>query len=51
MPSAAPAADETDTGEEQEQEGFFVLSESLQEQMALEFQNEQVVKMFGQQME
>ena len=31
--------------------GFFTLSESLQEQMALQFQNEQVIKMFGRQME
>lgn len=34
-----------------QQEGFFTLSESLQHEMALEFQNEQVVKMFGKQME
>jgi hypothetical protein len=46
----APQVDEADD-EGQPQEGFFTLSESLQEQMALEFQNEQVVKMFGKQME
>ena len=46
MPSAAPAADEG-----QPEAGFFTLSESLQNQMSLEFQNEQVVKMFGKQME
>jgi hypothetical protein len=33
------------------EEGFFTLSESLQQQMALQFQNEQVVKLFGKQME
>ena len=48
LPSAEHAAEEVDEGQ---QEGFFALSESLQEQMALEFQNEQVVKMFGKQME
>ena len=48
LPSTEPTAKEVDEGE---QEGFFTLSESLQEQMALEFQNEQVVKMFGKQME
>ena len=48
LPSAEPSVEEADEGE---QEGFLTLSESLQEQMALEFQNEQVVKMFGKQME
>mmetsp|Transcript_11208 Transcript_11208/g.12921 ORF Transcript_11208/g.12921 Transcript_11208/m.12921 type:complete len:188 (+) Transcript_11208:53-616(+) len=33
------------------EEGFFTLSESFQEQMALQFQNEQVVKLFGKQIE
>mmetsp|Transcript_10620 Transcript_10620/g.25563 ORF Transcript_10620/g.25563 Transcript_10620/m.25563 type:complete len:191 (-) Transcript_10620:85-657(-) len=51
MPSSAPAADEVDGEQEEQAGGFFMLSESLQEQMALEFQNEQVVKMFGKQME
>ena len=50
-PSAAPAADEVDGEQEEQAAGFFTLSESLQEQMAMEFQNEQVVKMFGKQME
>ena len=50
MPSAAPM--EADDGGSEEKPGsFFTLSESLQEEMALEFQNEQVVKMFGKQME
>ena len=36
---------------EQQGGGAFVISESLQEKMALEFQNEQVVKLFGRQLE
>lgn len=47
LPPSEPTPDEA----EGQQEGFFTLSESLQEQMAMEFQNEQVVKMFGKQME
>ena len=53
VPTAAPQAEEGN-GEGQQPtppEAFFTLSGSLQEQMALEFQNEQVVKMFGKQME
>ena len=48
----SPMAPEAEGVNEQDQpEGFFTLSESLQQQMAQEFQNEQVVKMFGKQME
>jgi len=43
------AGDETEAGGAEE--GFFTLSESFQEQMALQFQNEQVVKLFGKQIE
>jgi hypothetical protein len=52
VPSAAAPTPEVEVEtEEPQQEAFFTLSESLQEQMAMEFQNGQVVKMFGKQME
>eukprot|EP00536_Pseudo-nitzschia_multiseries_P009231 jgi/Psemu1/306377/fgenesh1_kg.253_\ len=52
VPTDGPPTNNGMEEEGQEQEGgFFTLSESIQQEMALEFQNEQVVKMFGKQME
>jgi hypothetical protein len=52
LPSDGEAGSQQQHQEEGEgEEGFFTLSESLQQQMALQFQNEQVVKLFGKQME
>jgi hypothetical protein len=52
LPSDGEAgAQQHQEGEGEGEEGFFTLSEGLQQQMALQFQNEQVVKLFGKQME
>ena len=54
LPSDGEAGAQSQQQQHQEgegEEGFFTLSESLQQQMALQFQNEQVVKLFGKQME
>mmetsp|Transcript_14799 Transcript_14799/g.41239 ORF Transcript_14799/g.41239 Transcript_14799/m.41239 type:complete len:193 (-) Transcript_14799:4101-4679(-) len=51
VPTEGPTDGTEEEGGGGQDEGFFTLSESLQQDMALEFQNEQVVKMFGKQME
>jgi hypothetical protein len=48
LPSDGEAgAHQHQEGEGEGEEGFFTLSEGLQQQMALQFQNEQVVKTNG----